>query len=69
MDDGGLLELCEESRVEEDLSEVMSPLEWELDSSLEVLVRKLAFDLRRRSLKKGMMAETSRGSAARKKES
>lgn len=46
MDDGGV-ELDDVSIVEEDFPEAMSPL----DCSLEALVRKLAFDRRRSSLK------------------
>lgn len=50
MDDGGVVELDDVSIVEEDFPEAMSPF----DRSLEALVRKLAFDRRRNSLKMDM---------------
>lgn len=61
MEDGGVLELYDVSRVDEDLPEVTSPFDcdWE---SLEVLVRKLVLDRRRRSLKKGIVDDTDRRS-------
>ncbi|KAL2014249.1 hypothetical protein VTN00DRAFT_1774 [Thermoascus crustaceus] len=60
MEDGGVLELYDVSRVDEDLPEVTSPFDcdWE---SFEVLVRKLVLDRRRRSLKKGIVDDTDAG--------
>jgi hypothetical protein len=52
IEEGGVLLLDKVSRVEVDLPAIMSPLDW---PSGDELVRKLVFDRRRRSLKKGMV--------------
>lgn len=52
IEEGGVLLLDKVSRVEVDLPAIISPLDWH---SSDELVRKLVFDRRRRSLKKGMV--------------
>lgn len=53
-EDGGVLELYDVSKVEEDLPDVTSPLDCGCDS-VEASVRKLALDRRRSSLNKGIV--------------